>query len=96
MWHAAKDHSNLNEGEGKEWNKYASMVKWSRHSPFTRVARVRLPLEVPVGVPIPVHASRGQSCGVDVVSFTTINLTYREESKVRRYVGNDEQLPIQL
>ena len=34
----------------------------------------------------------GIKCGVDVVSYTTINITYREESKVRQTIGNDVQL----
>ena len=45
-----------------------------------------------MGIPPPARPSSGIKCGVDVVSYTTINITYREESKVRQTIGNDVQL----
>ena len=46
MWLAAKDHSKINEGEGKE-NNMAPSTSGLSHCPFTAESGVRIPLELP-------------------------------------------------
>ena len=64
MWHAAKDHLKINEGEGKE--DMSLSTSGLSHRPFTAASPVRIRLGIPAqGTDHPCNPRTGRSATID-------------------------------